>query len=153
MPYASGGIADISFELQGKAVRDVVQTTFVLNGEKHHYFNQKESWQRFSWPGFTAHPGTRLTWTSVIANERLFGDYEGTWGLIRLLEKAKVTPLTDSGSQVRLQLRAPDGIDLTWNMRTELGAGPLALLKLRGFKLPTQIFIGEGNAAMVQNEG
>ncbi|MFS2200606.1 ImcF-related family protein [Pseudomonas sp. Pseusp3] len=148
--YTDGGMG-MSFELQGKPVRDVVQTTFILNGEKHHYFNQKESWQRFSWPGFTSHPGTRLTWTSVVAGERLFGDYEGTWGLIRLLEKAKVTPLTDSGSQVRLQLRAPDGIDLTWYLRTELGAGPLTLLKLRDFKLPTQIFVGESGAAVAQN--
>lgn len=141
--YTDGGLG-MSFELQGKPVRDVVQTTFILNGDKHHYFNQKERWQRFSWPGFTSHPGTSLTWTSVRANERLFGDYQGTWGLIRLLEQARVTPLTDSGSHYRVQLRAPDGIDLTWNLRTELGAGPLALLKLRDFKLPKQIFLDGG---------
>lgn len=148
--YTDGGMG-MSFELQGKPVRDVVQTTFILNGQKHHYFNQKERWQRFSWPGFTSHPGTRLSWTSVQASERLFGDYEGTWGLIRLLEQARVTPLNDSASHYRLQLKAPDGLDLTWNLRTELGAGPLALLKLRGFKLPTQIFVGDGGAAMAQN--
>ncbi|WP_256672804.1 ImcF-related family protein [Pseudomonas sp. C1C7] len=150
--YTDGGMG-MSFELQGKAVRDVVQTTFILNGERHHYFNQKESWQRFSWPGFSSHPGTRLLWTSVMTGERLFGDYEGTWGLIRLLEKARVTPLTDSGSQVRLQIRAPDGIDLTWYMRTELGTGPLALLKLRNFKLPTKIFMDGNDAAVAQNGG
>ena len=138
--YTDGGMG-ISFELRGKPVRDVVQTTFILNGEKHEYFNQKERWQRFKWPGFTSHPGTRLSWISVRANERLFGDFEGTWGLIRLLEKAQVTPLNDSDSQFRLQIKAPDGLDLTWNLRTELGTGPLALLKLRGFKLPTQIFL------------
>ncbi|MNL76174.1 hypothetical protein D3C87_2020970 [compost metagenome] len=44
-------------------------------------------------------------------------------------------------------LKAPDGLGLTWHLRTELGAGPLALLKLRGFKLPTQIFLGVGNNA------
>jgi type VI secretion system protein ImpL len=148
--YTDGGMG-MSFELRGKPVRDVVQTTFILNGEKHHYFNQKESWQRFGWPGFTSHPGTRLSWTSVRAGERLFGDYEGTWGLIRLLEQARVTPLNDSASHYRLQLKAPDGLDLTWDLRTELGAGPLALLKLRGFKLPTQIFLAEGAAAVAQN--
>ncbi|ANJ55562.1 type VI secretion protein VasK [Pseudomonas silesiensis] len=142
--YTDGGMG-LSFELRGKAVRDVVQTTFVLNGEKHEYFNQKESWQRFSWPGFSSHPGTSLTWTSVQASERLFGDYEGTWGLIRLLEKARVTPLNDSDSLHRLQLKAPDGLELTWNLRTELGAGPLALLKLRGFTLPQQIFLSEND--------
>ncbi|WP_413704909.1 ImcF-related family protein [Pseudomonas sp. Pseusp16] len=144
--YTDGGMG-LSFELQGKAVRDVVQTTFVLNGEKHHYFNQKERWQRFAWPGFSSHPGTSLTWTSVHAGERLYGDFQGTWGLIRLLEQARVTPLTDSDSHYRVQLKAPDGIDLTWNLRTELGAGPLALLKLRGFKIPTQIFVGESDAS------
>ncbi|VVO16730.1 hypothetical protein PS833_03868 [Pseudomonas fluorescens] len=147
--YTDGGMG-LSFELRGKAVRDVVQTTFVLNGEKHEYFNQKESWQRFSWPGFSSHPGTSLTWTSVQANERLFGDYEGTWGLIRLLEKARVTPLNDSDSLHRLQLKAPDGLELTWNLRTELGAGPLALLKLRDFTLPQQIFLSENDEAVLK---
>ncbi|WP_240635673.1 ImcF-related family protein [Pseudomonas laurylsulfativorans] len=144
--YTDGGMG-LSFELRGKPVRDVVQTTFILNGEKHEYFNQKERWQRFSWPGFSQHPGTRLLWISVLANERLYGDYEGTWGLIRLLEQAKITALNDTDSQYRVQLRAPDGLDLTWHLRTELGAGPLALLKLRGFELPAQIFLGEGTQA------
>ncbi|WP_256678297.1 ImcF-related family protein [Pseudomonas sp. PB101] len=144
--YTDGGMG-LSFELRGKPVRDVVQTTFILNGEKHEYFNQKERWQRFSWPGFSQHPGTRLLWISVLANERLYGDYEGTWGLIRLLEQAKITALNDTDSQYRVQLRAPDGLDLTWYLRTELGAGPLALLKLRGFELPGQIFLGEGSQA------
>ncbi|WCM49089.1 type VI secretion protein VasK [Pseudomonas sp. WJP1] len=140
--FTDGGMG-LSFELQGKPVRDVVQTTFTLNGEKHEYFNQKESWQRFNWPGRRQYPGASLTWTSVRANERLFGDYPGTWGLIRLLEQAEVTPLDDGDSRFRLMLKAPDGIGLTWYLRTELGAGPMALLKLRGFELPTQIFLGE----------
>ncbi|MEE4099061.1 MULTISPECIES: ImcF-related family protein [Pseudomonas syringae group] len=143
--YTDGGMG-LSFELQGKGVRDVVQTTFILNGTKHHYFNQKESWQRFTWPGGSEYPGVSLTWTSVHAGERLFGDYQGTWGLIRLLEKARATPLDDGDSRYRLVLKAPDGLNLTWYLRTELDAGPLALLKLRGFRLPQQIFLGEGAA-------
>ncbi|KPN92981.1 type VI secretion protein VasK [Pseudomonas nunensis] len=143
--YTDGGVG-LSFELQGKPVRDVVQTTFVLNGDKHHYFNQKESWQRFNWPGRSDYPGVSLSWTSVQASERLFGDYPGTWGLIRLLEKAQVTPLDDGDSRYRMVLKAPDGLNLIWHLRTELNAGPLALLKLRGFTLPQQIFLSE-NAA------
>ncbi|MGA3797683.1 ImcF-related family protein [Pseudomonas fluorescens] len=150
--FTDGGLG-LGFELRAKPVRDVVQTTFILNGEKHHYFNQKESWQRFSWPGYSDRPGGSLTWTSVQAGERLFGDYQGTWGLIRLLEQARVTTLDDGDSHYRMVLKAPDGLGLTWHLRTELGAGPLALLKLRGFKLPTQIFLGVGNNAepYVQN--
>jgi len=141
--YTDGGMG-LSFELQGKPVRDVVQTTFILNGDRHQYFNQKESWQRFNWPGRGDYPGVSLSWTSVHAGERLFGDYPGTWGLIRLLEKTQVTPLDDGDSRYRLALKAPDGLNLTWHLRTELDAGPLALLKLRSFALPQQIFLNEG---------
>lgn len=152
--YTDGGMG-LSFELQGKPVRDVVQTNFILNGVQHQYFNQKEFWQRFVWPGRGDHPGASLSWTSVHTGERLFGDYQGTWGLIRLLEKARITPLDDGESQYRMVLKAPDGLSLTWNLRTELGAGPLALLKLRNFTLPPQIFLTDGAARVpyAQNGG
>ncbi|MGE8144301.1 ImcF-related family protein [Pseudomonas frederiksbergensis] len=143
--YTDGGMG-LGFELQGKPVRDVVQTTFILNGDKHQYFNQKESWQRFNWPGRSDYPGVSLSWTSLLAGERLFGDYPGTWGLIRLLEKAQVTPLDDGDSRYRMVLKAPDGVNLIWHLRTELDAGPMALLKLRGFTLPRQIFLTENTA-------
>ena len=140
--YTDGGMG-LRFELQGKPVRDVVQTRFILDGERHDYFNQKESWQRFNWPGRSDYPGASLSWTSVHSGERLFGDFPGTWGLLRLLEKAQVTPLDDADSRYRVVLKAPDGLNLVWYLRTELEAGPLALLKLRGFKLPRQIFLSE----------
>ncbi|WP_242443183.1 ImcF-related family protein [Pseudomonas sp. LFM046] len=138
--YTDGGMG-IGFDLRAKPVRDVVQTTLILDGARLEYFNQLESWQRFGWPSLRDHPGARLSWTSVRTGERLFGDYPGTWGLIRLLEQARVTPLDDGASHYRLVLTAPDGLGLTWHLRTELGAGPLALLQLRGFKLPAQIFL------------
>lgn len=150
--YTDGGLG-LSFEMRGKPVRNVVDTTFILNGEKHHYFNQKERWQRFAWPGYGDHPGTRVTWTGVGSGLRMYGDYQGTWGLIRFLENAKVTLLDDGASRYHLEVRAPDGLQLTWHLRTELGEGPLALLRLRGFTLPTRIFLEEklDNEVAVQN--
>lgn len=142
--FTDGGMG-VSFELRGKPVRDVVQTTFILNGETHHYYNQRERWQRFTWPGQSDGPGVSLTWTSVFDGERLFAYIQGTWGLIRLLEQAQVTPLDAGDSRYKLQLRAADGLNLTWDLRTELGAGPMALLKLRGFTLPKQIFLAQGS--------
>jgi type VI secretion system protein ImpL len=143
--YTDGGMG-LSFELQGKAVSEVVQTTFILNGEQLQYFNQREFWQRFRWPGGSDHPGASLSWTSIHTGERLYGDFPGTWGLIRLLEQARITPLDDGDSRYRMVLKAPDGLNLTWNLRTEMAAGPLALLKLRNFTLPAQIFLAEGAA-------
>ncbi|WP_323840794.1 hypothetical protein, partial [Photorhabdus africana] len=40
----------------------------------------------------------------------------------------------------RLTWMMPDGLPVTWILRTEMGRGPLALLKLRGFTLPKAIF-------------
>ena len=139
--YTPDGGLGMSFELRGKPVSNVIDTQLILNGEKHHYFNQKERWQRFYWPGQGSHPGTRVLWTSVGSDLRMYGDYQGTWGLIRFLENAKVTLLDDGASRYHLEVRAPDGKALTWHLRTELGEGPLALLRLRGFKLPAQIFL------------
>ncbi len=137
--YTDGSMG-MRFELMPKPVRNVVETTLNLDGKKLRYFNQMESWQRFHWPGATDKPGVMLSWTSVNAGARLFADAQGNWGLIRLLEKAKITALDDGDTLYRIVLTAPDGLPLTWNMRVGPGRGPLAFLKLRDFTLPTRIF-------------
>ncbi|MCA6220121.1 ImcF-related family protein [Photorhabdus antumapuensis] len=135
--FVNGG-QGIRFELRAKPVRDVAETDLTIDGQRLRYFNQMESWQRLRWPGDSDNPGVVLTWTSVNTGARVFGDYPGTWGLMRWLAQAKVTAL--DGSRYRLTLTAPDGLPLTWVLRTEVGKGPLALLALKGFRLPTQIF-------------
>ncbi len=149
--YTDGGMG-MSFQLQAKPVRSVVETTFILDGVTLEYFNQMESWQQFTWPGGTDHPGASLSWTSLKGGARLFGDYSGVWGLIRLFEQAQVRRLDDSNSLFELVLTAPDKLPLTWHLRTELGNGPLALLQLRSFKLPANIFdVGAGQALPYAN--
>ncbi len=71
--YTDGGLG-LGFELQGKAVRDVEQTRFVLNGQEHLYFNQKESWQRFNWPGRSDYPGASLSVSAFGRTTREPGD-------------------------------------------------------------------------------
>ncbi|WP_162286792.1 ImcF-related family protein [Pantoea stewartii] len=132
------GSQGISFELQARPVPQVVETQLTIDGQKLHYFNQLADWHAFRWPGDTYKPGTMLTWSTVNAGARLFGDYSGTWGLIRWLEKGKREQL--DRSQWMMSFNAPDGLTLQWVLRSQLGSGPLALLALRGFTLPDQIF-------------
>jgi len=132
------GSQGITFELQARPVPQVVETRLTIDGQKLHYFNQMTDWQSFRWPGDTYKPGTMLTWTSVNAGARLFGDYSGTWGFIRWLEQGKRQQL--DRSQWMMNFTAPDGRNLQWVLRSQLGSGPLALLALRGFTLPDQIF-------------
>jgi type VI secretion system protein ImpL len=132
------GSQGISFELQARPASQVVETQLTIDGQKLHYFNQMADWQSFRWPGDTYKPGTMLTWTSVNAGARLFGDYRGTWGFIRWLDQGKRQQL--DRSQWMVSYTAQDGRILQWVLRSQLGRGPLALLELRGFTLPDQIF-------------
>ena len=43
-------------------------------------------------------------------------------------------------SRWMMSFTAPDGRTLQWVLRSQLGKGPLALLELRDFTLPDQIF-------------
>lgn len=139
------GSQGISFELQARAVPQIVETQLTIDGQKLHYFNQLADWQSFRWPGESYKPGTMLTWTSVHAGARLFGDYTGTWGFIRWLEQGKRQQL--DRSQWMVSFTAPDGRTLQWVLRTQLGNGPLALLGLRNFSLPDSVFSVEASAA------
>ncbi len=132
------GSQGLSFELQARPVPQVVETQLTIDGQKLHYFNQMASWQRFRWPGETYRPGTMMTWTTVSAGARLFGDYGGTWGLIRWLEQGRREQLDHS--RWMMSFTAPDGRTLQWVLRSQHENGPLALLDLRGFTLPDQIF-------------
>ncbi|MCU6358608.1 ImcF-related family protein [Enterobacter quasiroggenkampii] len=132
------GSQGISFELQARPVPQVVETQLTIDGQKLHYFNQMADWQSFRWPGETYKPGTMLTWTTVNAGARLFGDYSGTWGFIRWLDLSKRQQL--DRSQWMMSFTAPDGRTLQWVLRSQLGKGPMALLDLRGFTLPDHIF-------------
>ncbi|NIF36256.1 type VI secretion protein VasK [Enterobacter sp. Tr-810] len=132
------GSQGISFELQARPAAQVVETQLTIDGQQLHYFNQMADWQSFRWPGDTYKPGTMLTWTSTSAGARLFGDYSGTWGFIRWLDQGKRQQL--DRSQWMMSFTAPDGRTLQWILRSQLGKGPLALLDLRGFTLPDQIF-------------
>ncbi|MEB8291593.1 type VI secretion protein VasK [Klebsiella michiganensis] len=132
------GSQGITFELQARPVPQVVETQLTIDGQKLHYFNQMADWQSFRWPGDTYKPGAMLTWTTVNAGARLFGDYSGTWGFIRWLDLGKRQQL--DRSQWMMSFTAPDGRTLQWVLRSQLGKGPLALLELRGFTLPDQIF-------------
>ena len=141
------GEAGLHFELRPGTAKEVMQTDLVIDGRTLSYYNQLPAWTRFSWPGDTEAPGAALSWISTGAGTRQYADHPGAWGLIRLLEQAEVTPYPGVNSSFNLRWQAPDGNPLTYTLRTEAGTGPLALLTLRNFVLPTQIFDVETTGA------
>lgn len=128
-----------------KPARDVMQTTLFLDQQKLDYHNQVESWQPYVWPDSQWKPRTTLTWTSVNTGERIYADYPGSWGFIRLLDKAQVRAVDNS--TFVLSWKTADGDTLNMMLRTDAGEGPLALLRLKGFRLPQQVFVETDSTA------
>lgn len=132
------GDAGVHFELMARPSHDVARMQLTLDEQNLDYFNQMESWQSFTWPGNTYYPGISLSWRGVKTGMQLYASHQGNWGFIRLLDSATVTPL--DGSRSQLVWVTSDGNPLKFIMRSELSDGPLALLKLKGFRLPESIF-------------
>ncbi|MBF6635303.1 type VI secretion protein VasK [Rouxiella silvae] len=137
------GDAGLNFELRPGTAKDLMQTDLTIDSQPLSYFNQKPVWKRFRWPNDTHSPGATLSWMSTHSGTRIFADITGPWGLIRLLDKAEVKDYMGGTTLYNLVWRAPDGLPLTYTLRTELGEGPLALRGLRGFVMPESIFLTE----------
>ena len=140
------GNAGMNFELRPGTSDGVMQTDMIIDSQKLTYVNQMPAWKRFTWPADTEAPGANLSWISTQAGTRQYADIPGSWGLIRLLDKASVKAYPGVGSSYSLSWKAQDGRTLNYNLRTEAGEGPLALLKLRNFRLPETIFSMTGVA-------
>ncbi|MFC0228694.1 ImcF-related family protein [Serratia aquatilis] len=137
----TNGDAGLFFELRPGTAKDVMQTALRIDSQTLIYSNQMPVWTRFAWPNDTAAPGATLSWISTRAGTRLYADLPGTWGLIRLLDKARVKGYMGSTTVYDLTWKAQDGLPLHYLLRTELGEGPLSLLGLKGFVMPKQIFL------------
>ncbi len=135
------GEAGLNFDLRPGTAAGIMQTTLVIDSQKLTYMNQMPVWKRFTWPEDTEAPGASLSWVSTQAGTRLYADLSGAWGFIRLLDKAAVSAYPGVNSSWHLAWQAPDGRVLNYTLRTEAGEGPLALLRLRHFTLPDNIFI------------
>ncbi|QKM49437.1 hypothetical protein B7760_03495 [Burkholderia glumae] len=87
-----------------------------------------------------------LTWQTLDAGLRQAFDSTGDWAFLRLLAKADMKQLDSTRYQVTWNTANAE--PLSYVMRTQIGAGPLELLKLRGFRMPERIFI-VGKAGVV----
>ncbi|WP_312972619.1 ImcF-related family protein [Atlantibacter sp.] len=134
------GNAGMNFELRPGTADGVMQTDMIIDSQKLTYVNQLPMWKRFTWPADTEAPGANLSWISTQAGTRQYADIPGAWGWIRLLDSAAVSAYPGVDSSYSLSWKAPDGRTLNYTLRTEAGEGPLALLKLRNFRLPETIF-------------
>ncbi|MFM0644289.1 ImcF-related family protein [Paraburkholderia bryophila] len=141
------GEAHVRFELRGVPTAGVTDTRLVLSGRELHYFNQQESWTPFVWPGDTLENHSRIEWQTEQGDLRTALDVPGRFGPIRLFERASVTPQDSARYLISWSPDQSAGLPLNVQLRSEVGKGPLDVLALRHFSLPSRIFIGGGAKA------
>ncbi|MFM0159351.1 ImcF-related family protein [Paraburkholderia sediminicola] len=92
------------FEFKPSPTPGITDTVLTLDGQKLHYYNQQEAWQALTWP--SNHPqdlGTRLEWQTERAGTSKNFEYGGRWGLVRMLERARVEPIDSATYQLTWQ--------------------------------------------------
>lgn len=136
--YAQGD-AGYRFEIMALPSANVTRTELNVDGKPLVYFNQQESWTALRWPGDGLNGRTGLMWQMVNAGLRQAFDASGDWAFLRLLAQAQIKPL--DSTRYQLTWEQPDAAPLRYVLRTQVGAGPLDLLKLRGFRMPERIFV------------
>ncbi|KVG52525.1 type VI secretion protein VasK [Burkholderia ubonensis] len=135
------GDAHVRYELQAVPTPGVTDMKFVLSGRELHYFNQKQEWTPFEWPGQSLESLSHIEWQTEQGGLRTALDSQGRFGLIRLLERAKVSQQDSARYLVTWMPDTSVGLPLRVQLRSEAGAGPLDVLQLRHFTLPTRIFV------------
>lgn len=138
--YARGE-ASYHFEMMPQPTPEVTRNELTIDGQKIVYFNQLEQWTPLAWPGDGLSGHASLTWQTFDAGLRIAYDATGDWAFLRLLEKAQTKALDDT--RYELVWNAGDNAKepLHYLLRVQAGAGPLDLLKLRGFQMPERIFV------------
>ena len=183
-PLLVQGEPQYRFELKPVPTPGLTETVLMLDGQRLHYVNQRESWQAMTWPANNLQqPGTRLQWQTEAAGTSKNHEFGGRWGLVRMLERARIVPIdtatfeltwqaspdarrakeaetevaantdaeldtesdTESLTEREPQAAAPAEmvLPIRYQLRTEIGQGPLEMLALRGFVLPSRIFLAK----------
>ncbi|WP_184062867.1 ImcF-related family protein [Paraburkholderia sp. CI2] len=135
------GDAHVRYELRAVPTPGVTDMRFVLSGRELHYFNQKEEWTPFLWPGDSLDNLSHIEWQTEHGGLRSALDAQGRFGLIRLLERAQASQQDGARYLLSWQPDQSEGIALRVQLRGEVGSGPLEVLALSHFKLPARIFV------------
>ncbi|MGT2491035.1 type VI secretion IcmF C-terminal domain-containing protein [Cupriavidus basilensis] len=97
------------FEFKPIPTPGLTDTVLTLDGQKLHYYNQRETWQAMTWPGKSLQdPGTRLQWQTETAGTNKSYEFGGRWG-----------PGADAGAGATSNRWIAPNYQLTWQARPE----------------------------------
>ncbi len=128
-----GSHLGINVSMRIRASAPYTKLTFESGGRKLTYFNARERWEDFPWPGRGA-----VFHTFLGANEGQYGYLDGEWGLFHLLDDAKLTVSSEGEEYLSAVWSPTSGAPA---IRADLK--PTALLHaFRGIEVPHGIVAG-----------
>ncbi|MFL5307334.1 MAG: ImcF-related family protein, partial [Polyangia bacterium] len=123
----------ITVGMRIRASAPYTKLTFESGGRKLTYFNARERWEEFPWPGRGA-----VFHTFLGANEGQYGFIDGEWGLFHLLDQAKLTVSSDGEEYLSAIWSPASGAP---SIRADVK--PTALVHaFRGIEIPRGIIAG-----------
>ncbi|CAG9173547.1 hypothetical protein LMG23992_02482 [Cupriavidus laharis] len=142
------------FELKPVPTPGLTDTVLTIDGQKLHYYNQRETWQRMAWPSNSlADLGTRLQWQTETAGTNKRYEFGGRFGLLRMLARGHIQQIDGATYQIGWPAEPDTGVataggsdtakvpEIQFQMRSESGAGVLDLLSLLGLKISPRVFL------------
>jgi type VI secretion system protein ImpL len=128
----------ITVGMRIRASAPYTKVAFESGGRKLTYFNARERWEEFPWPGRGA-----VFHTFLGPNEGQYGFIDGEWGLFHLLDDAKLTVSSDGEEYLSAVWSPASGAP---SIRADLK--PAALLHaFRGIEIPRGIVAGSNGCS------
>jgi type VI secretion system protein ImpL len=99
----------LALELRPNGVPGVDEVRLHIDGRELRYRNEVEEWFQFVWPSGPEAAGATLQVIPTGSTQPHTLHFDGRWGLFRLLDEARVTPVRPTEYAVEWTVPGPDG--------------------------------------------
>jgi type VI secretion system protein ImpL len=135
------GNADLklSFDLYPYPSAGVSETLLSVDGKDLRYRNEPQEWHAFAWPGPSGTPGAVLQ--AQGGGARQMQQHAGRWGFFKLLDSARVTPVSSTVYKIEWELKGSDGkvIKVRYDLRAQSVKNPFKPGFFSEFHCPSKI--------------
>ncbi|WP_251979167.1 type VI secretion protein IcmF/TssM N-terminal domain-containing protein [Salinicola avicenniae] len=84
------------FELQMNPTAGLTDIILTVDGQRLHYRNNSQSWERLTWPGDGEAFGARMDIINREGQRHTVFDYPSRWGFLRMIDSAHITSVDEA---------------------------------------------------------
>ncbi|MCK0746717.1 type VI secretion protein IcmF/TssM N-terminal domain-containing protein [Chromohalobacter nigrandesensis] len=121
------------FEIQVNPTAGLTDIILTIDGQRIHYRNNTQSWERLTWPGKGESFGARLDIINKDGRRHTVFDYPSRWGFLHMIESAHVMQI--DGARQRFSWRTYMGT-ISFDVRNFGGVKISDLRQIKALKIP-----------------